>query len=597
MKIKQIISTEPNVAKLLDREPSELSDNEVLVKTAYSTISAGTERANLVGDLNIDPTMMLPRLKEERLGELFSFGREVTVFAASKECRAAIGAYAYLLPQLDFSEAESGILSLSLDPSLSSQAEYYEIESGEGFVRIRAVDYAGLVHAAATLSLLLACGEEGYLLPTARICDYPDTTYRAYMLDPARGLIPMEQLRAVIIGMARAKMNKLHLHLSDHRGFSYRSRVFPDLPVIPSGAYTLEELKETIALCSLLGIDVIPEIDLPAHASAIVEWRPQLRCQSDEEADFSPWNLCLGNEDSYALIEKLLGELAEIFPYECIHVGTDEIHMGDIPTHKDRPISHCLECTVCNSFFAPMGYGTLCERFYYFVRRVHAMLKKLGKRMMMWNDNVDISHDPDIPHDILIEFWRVAAEKRGPVEGCSMQGFVDAGFDVVNTDFPNTYLEEYVSFEKLITWNPLAEPAVDVGGRIKGMEVCLWGGSDVPQFAYVAFVALPLYGDRAWNCSAPIPNDKNTALSLTRALLGVGTPTDFDLLSYFSEVPLSNACLLEEGILAENADLGKLRSALTAISPAAEDQAFFAAALLALIRRKETGTLWVGKSF
>ena len=56
MKIKQIVFTEPNVAKLLDREPSELSDNEVLVKTAYSTISAGTERANLVGDLNIDPT-------------------------------------------------------------------------------------------------------------------------------------------------------------------------------------------------------------------------------------------------------------------------------------------------------------------------------------------------------------------------------------------------------------------------------------------------------------------------------------------------------------------------------------------------------------
>ena len=56
MKIKQIIFTEPNVAKLLDREQSELSDNEVLVKTAYSTISAGTERANLVGDLNIDPT-------------------------------------------------------------------------------------------------------------------------------------------------------------------------------------------------------------------------------------------------------------------------------------------------------------------------------------------------------------------------------------------------------------------------------------------------------------------------------------------------------------------------------------------------------------
>ncbi|MBQ8321952.1 MAG: zinc-binding alcohol dehydrogenase [Clostridia bacterium] len=86
MTIKQIIFTEPNVAKLLDRELNELADNEVLVKTAYSTISAGTERANLVGDLNIDPTSKHTVAKFPRTvgycssGIVVSVGKNVTAF-------------------------------------------------------------------------------------------------------------------------------------------------------------------------------------------------------------------------------------------------------------------------------------------------------------------------------------------------------------------------------------------------------------------------------------------------------------------------------------------------------------------------------------
>ena len=527
--------------------------------------------------------MILPRLKEKTIQEPFLLGETVSVSIGGEECRPILTVLSYLLPQLNFEEAEKGSLILEIRPALSSRAEYYEIESDADRVRVSAVDYRGLVHGVATLSALLSCRDGSYMLARARIFDAPDTSYRAYMLDPARGIVPMEEVRAVIVGMARSKMNKLHLHLSDHRGFAYRSRRLPQLPLIEGGGYTIEELKEIISLCGVFGIDVIPEVDVPAHASALVEWKPQLRCQSDADADFSPWNMCLGNEETYTLIEQILRELAEIFPYEYIHVGTDEIHMGDIPTHPDRPISHCLECTVCNSFFAPMGCDTLTERFYYFVRRVHTMLTSLGKRMMMWNDNVDISKNPDLPRDILIEFWRVAAEGRGPVEGCSMQGFVDAGFDVVNADFPNTYLEEYVSFEKLCDWDPLCEPAEDADGRIKGLEVCLWGGSAVPQFAYVAFIALPLFGDRAWSCHTPIPQKKETAIALTRAILGAEAPDDFDLFSYFAGVPLSNACLSEEGLFAKDADLAALREILSAISPASLDAALATRALLNLI--------------
>lgn len=527
--------------------------------------------------------MILPRPQEEWLGEAIPLENIPSFSVCGEGVRPILLTLEHLLPQLQLAEGEGARFVLAIRPELSAHAEYYEIESCAEHVCVSAVDYAGLVHGVATLSALLSCRDGGCSIREARIRDWPDTSFRSYMLDPARGRIPMDEIRAVIVGMARAKMNKLHLHLSDHEGYAYRSRAIPGLPQISSGGYTREELEEIVSLCGIFGIDVIPEIDVPAHSSALVGWMPRLGCQSNNGSDFSPWNLCLGNEESYLLISRLLGELAEIFPYEYIHVGTDEIHMGDIPTHPDRPISHCMDCTACNSFFAPMGYDTLQKRFYYFVRRVHAILRSLGKRMMIWNDNIDISTTPDIPRDVFIEFWRVAAEGRGPVEGCSMQGFLNAGFDLINADFPNTYLEEYVSFEKLCDWNPLCEPAADVDGHIRGLEACLWGGGSLPQYSYVAFFALPLYGDRAWNCTKPIPRGKETALALTRAVLGAEAPYDFDLFSYFSEVPLSNACLSENEIFAKNADLSALREKLSALSLANRDAAHLVRVLHSLI--------------
>ena len=177
-----------------------------------------------------------------------------------------------------------------------------------------------------------------------------------------------------------------------------------------------------------------------------------------------------------------------------------------------------------------------------------------------------------------------------------MQGFLDAGFAVVNADFPNTYLEEYVSYDVLKSWNPMKDPA-EHGEDIKGIEVCLWGGNDVPQFAYVAHIALPLYGDRAWNCATPIPSGDATTRALTRAILGADTPDAFDLFSYFDGIPLSNACLAEEGILRADADLDALSGTLSRISPKSEDQAFLRDALLELLDRYDTNTLIVGKSF
>ncbi|MBQ9784179.1 MAG: family 20 glycosylhydrolase [Clostridia bacterium] len=529
--------------------------------------------------------MIFPRVKQSKMGDLHPWRTPVRVFGDA--CEHILFVLREMMPYIPFeraASAEDTTLCAVTEPALSDREEYYELTVAAGRVEMRAVDYAGLVHAVATLSGIVRCENGEFLLPDATVRDYPDTAFRAFMSDPARNRVPTDELCAQILCMARAKYNKLHLHLSDGKGFAYESKVYPDLPVAPGGAYTRAELERIIDYAAAFGIDVIPEIDLPAHSYALTKARPELRCQCADGPDPDGWNVCLANEESYALMESLLCELAAIFPYEYIHVGTDEMNMTDILHAPPLPISHSLECRVCNAFFAPMGADTLPARFCYFVRRAHAMITALGKKMMMWNDDVDISKSPDIPRDILIEFWRVAAEGRGPVEGCSMQRFLDEGFEVVNADFPNAYVDEYVQWEKLAAWNLRREPA-DAGAlaeQIVGGEMCAWEGKNYPHYDYVLYYTLAAFGDRTWNLS-PIGDLTKAQISLTRVSLGCDCPDGFDLFAYTDGVPMGDAKEKSGNVWRAGADLASLKAQLNALTHQSADQIYLKNALLKLM--------------
>lgn len=465
-------------------------------------------------------------------------------------------------------------LELAVVPGLSARAEYFELNVEEERVRIAAVDYRGLVNATAALTQMITFKDGSFRIPNSKIADAPDASFRAFMIDPARNLIPMDELRALILSMAKSRLNKLHIHLSDSKGFAYASDVYPDLPPAPGGVYTRAELKEIIRYAGTFGIDVIPEIDVPAHSFATSAWLPELKCRVKSadgtyREDISGWNLCLGNEKTYDLIDALLQEVAEIFPYDYIHIGTDEIEMLDI---DGGFVSHSEECEICHAFFSPLGLNTLRERFYWFLRRIYSTVTGLGKKMMMWNDDIDISKSPDLPRDILIEFWRVAAEQRGPVEGCSMQRFIDEGFEVINAHFEDTYIDEFVYWERLKAWDYQRDPA-DAGQhayQILGGEMCAWEGSNYPHYLYVLYIALPLFGARLWDRAA-IADEARARRELTRACLGCDLPADFDLFVYTKDIPLGTARFWNSAF-ADGADLESMRNVLKKLTHQSEDE-------------------------
>ena len=485
--------------------------------------------------------MIIPRIQEEKYtGGALSLPRTIRVFAADALGEKAFGLFRYFIPTVSFiltDSRSSADIVFSASYALPDKAECYRISAEALPVTVQYRDYAGARNAVSTISQQLVKAEGGYAYPACTIFDYPDFRMRSVMLDPARGLIPVMRVEEILIRMAMAKYNYLHLHLSDDKGYAISSDVVPLSG--PNGRqYTKDEIRHIVAFASLMGIECIPEVEFPAHGFQLLTEMPELKCVTDGTEEPSPWAVCAGNEKTYEVLEKLYTELASLFPGKIIHVGTDEIEMNDLTELRTWPTWHC--CSRCRELCERehIDQSSRTEIFYYMLRRVYKIITGLGKRLMMWNDNIDISKTPELPRDILIHFWRVAGKNRGPVEGCSMERFLEEGFEVFNSYYPETYIERDFyknNDETILVWTPHGEPQHDprYDSQILGGEPCAWGdaGGD-GHFNWTLPTSIMLFGDRLWNRGV-CDDRKAFGIAGTRYQLGIDTPEGFDIFGPF----------------------------------------------------------------
>lgn len=531
--------------------------------------------------------MFIPRVKSEKLyGTKSKIKMPVKVFFADAQAKRLGAVIPEFSPYLKFKEVNSAAdadFVFELRAGISDKEEYYKLVSKEGKLSVHAVDMRGLINAAATLSQMFSyVGEELYL-SDLEIEDYPDKPFRSFMIDTGRKYIPMDEFRAQILMSAKSKMNKFHWHISDGQGYPIEFDSYPMLksPDKAGRKYTKDEVRELVKYASLFEVDIIPEIDMPGHSFSLVESLPELVCKTKKRPN--RWVMCISEEKSYEYAKNILTEIAELFPYEYIHVGTDEIDMRDVKTKQGIQMQDWEKCEVCRRNFKKLGYKSITDKFYYFLRRIYAIVNSLGKKMMMWNDNIDISVSPELPRDILIEFWRVAAPMRGPRENCSMQRFIDEGFQVINADYPNTYIDlpEYVNWETLKSWDLTKVPA-DAGEKsyqILGAETCAW---DVQKhFAHSLYTAVPAFADRCYNL-APVTDDEGFKVALTRLALGVSTPEGANVFGKFVKdiVMTDNDCK----ILAEGCDKAEFKSFLKSLKKQTPDEKLLTKAYLKRIK-------------
>ncbi len=521
--------------------------------------------------------MLVPRVKNYREENGFlEFKGNITVYFADKTAKTLLKATELLIPcPITVTKKENADIVLSTLPDLSTHSAFFTLDSTSDKIYATFTDREGGRDALSVIGELLKTDGQDAKIKKVYIEDWPDLKFRSFMQDVGRKYVPMNEMKSQILLMAKMRMNVLHFHFTEYVGFAVALKDFPELkgPAVTGGLqYSEEDIRELIDFADCLAIDIIPEVDLPAHANAITSVYPELLCKTTDGIPPNGWALCIGNEETYVFLEKLLTSVTRLFKSEYFHLGTDEISMPDVD-RIPKPVADFGRCSVCSSFSL-----SDTDLFYYFLRRAYEILKRLGKKMIIWNDQIDISHSPDLPHDILIEFWRVAAPDRGPVAGCSMQQFLEEGFDVINANFPDTYIDLYVDYDRLKNWNPKATPANDsiTLGKIIGADFCAW--DTFKHFVHSIPISTAFFSDRFRNSSAP-DGGKKIINATSERLFGIN---NFNIFDYTKKVIDLDESL---EIFKEDTDLLAVEKMLLSHTPRDISEGYLKNTYLSLIKK------------
>jgi hexosaminidase len=297
--------------------------------------------------------------------------------------------------------------------------ESYTLDVTPRRATLRAPTPTGALRGLATVQQLLAGGGGGFFLPAVRIRDRPRFPWRGLMIDVARHWQPIEVIERNLDGMALVKLNVLHLHLSDDQGFRIESRTHPELQARGSDGhfFTQDQIRTIIAAARERGIRVVPEFDLPGHATSWVVSHPELASQPGPYAIERHWGvfdpvLDPTNEALYALLDDFIGEMAALFPDPVFHIGGDEnngVQWSANPRIQAFIREHHLHDNE--------GLHA------YFNRRIATILARHGKRLAGWDE---ILH-PGLPADSIIQSWRgteaLAAAARQGYSGLLSNGY------------------------------------------------------------------------------------------------------------------------------------------------------------------------------
>ena len=254
-------------------------------------------------------------------------------------------------------------------------------------------------------------------LPLVSIEDHPRFGWRGLMLDVTRHFFTVAQVKDYIDQMVKYKFNMLHLHLTDDQGWRIEIKSLPKLTEVGAwrvertgtfgtfpkpqpgekptygGFYTHEDIKELVKYAADRFVNILPEIDVPGHSLAALASYPDLSCTPGEyyvsPGDrFMVWpgggqhfyglidnTLCPANEKVYEFLDKVFTEVAQLFPFQYIHMGGDETARNF--WEKDEQIKALMK---------KENLKNLDEVQSYFVKRVEKIINSKGKKMIGWDE-------------------------------------------------------------------------------------------------------------------------------------------------------------------------------------------------------------------
>lgn len=289
-------------------------------------------------------------------------------------------------------------ISLKLDAALPSEG--YVLSVKERKINITGGSDAGVFYGIQTILQQIDAGG----IKCGRIVDSPRYPWRGFMLDEARHFFGEEKVKQMIDLMAYYKINKFHWHLTDASGWRMEIFSWPLLtevggvgshsdPDAPATFYTQEQIKGIIEYAAARHIEVIPEVDMPGHASAATKAYPQFS-GGGRSQDRDGFTFNVGKEETYAFLTDVLKEVRDLFPSEYLHIGGDEVSHGNSEWKTDK---HILALIQKHDLKDPQG----AER--YFMQRMIDTVTVLNRKVVAWDEIID--HNVD-KNRTMVMWWR-----------------------------------------------------------------------------------------------------------------------------------------------------------------------------------------------
>ncbi len=305
----------------------------------------------------------------------------------------------YITAKSDFSNAQFQVIINRPGVVALHEEEAYALSIEGNKIVLEAETDIGAIRGFETLLQLLDNKNGNYYFPSIEIKDAPRFPWRGLMIDVARHFQPMEVIKRNLDAMAAVKLNVLHLHLTDDQGFRVEVKSHPKLHENGSDGqyFTQEEIKTIIRYADDRGIRVVPEFDVPGHATAWLLAYPEIGSTKNPPTElqrfagiFDP-TLDPTNEKTYQVLNEVFTEMAALFPDPYFHIGGDE----NEGKHWDANQN-------IQAFMKKKGLESNHDLQTYFNTRLLKTLTGLNKKMMGWDEILQ----PALPKSAVIQSWR-----------------------------------------------------------------------------------------------------------------------------------------------------------------------------------------------
>ena len=411
--------------------------------------------------------------------------------------------YAERIHSVKFVPGNDGI-NILRDLRLAKGA--YRIECDENCVKLYACEKDGVTNGLSTIIQMLHTEDGVVSLPRVRIEDRPDCEYRSLMVDLARQWHSFNTLLEYVDLCYLYKIKYLHLHFIDNQSYTLPSDILPKLPT-EGRHYTKSQIAELNEYAKARNVELIPELEMPGHAAAMVSAYPELFANDlfeevTESSDpkifkskFKNNIICAGKEGIFDTLKKLMIEITGMFPYsKYLHIGGDE-----------ATINYWDMCKDCKKFMAENNINGVRELYTYFIKVVTDMVLEIGKTPIVW-EGFPKEGSEAISRDVLVIAWESLYHL--PTD------LVAEGFNIINGSWKPLYItpihgnwgaKEILDWN-IYTWknwwieseaclNPIhLQPT----HQVKGSVLCVWEDNYDGEIGRIR-ENLAAFSERTWN--------------------------------------------------------------------------------------------------